>query len=436
MKHKNVKEAHMSFENISNHVKAYIYDKVTSPLITTFVISWMAINYRLFMVLYPSDESLKVKFDHIDNDLYPHWGVPESCDSFFTLSNWGSVAHIAILPIVSTLFIIYLVPHFSKHVLIYTMERRKDAKKKYQDIHDIIAVDPDEHSLVKKENREKEAKFELERVDFIKKNKIKDEVHDKLIIKNEKLNNDYENLYQELKTLDKDKQKIEQDLKESHGNSKKQKDHIQSLVEDVAKVEDKNDGLLNAKYKYENDINMTLLSGNEYELVNTIFKQTGDGINATVLQDIDNYLKSKNIKIPQRLLITMLKDLEVKELIRSVGDSTQLVELVRYALTRSGYHSLLKSSLLPLPSSSLAGYDSDEEFVLDAMLGMGATREGKRIPRKKIEEKSYNKNFTKKRFAHAIDSLVEKKCIEIDDNHGEETYMALPNGVNEMKKLE
>ena len=58
-------------DDLIKSFKAQMYDRVTSPLLSSFLISWAAWNHRLFLVIFSSDFKIKEKFQYIDNVLYP-----------------------------------------------------------------------------------------------------------------------------------------------------------------------------------------------------------------------------------------------------------------------------------------------------------------------------------------------------------------------------
>lgn len=60
-------------DDLLKSLKAQLYDRVASPLLSSFLISWVLWNHRLFVVLTTSDLKLQDKFDYVDNTLYPTW---------------------------------------------------------------------------------------------------------------------------------------------------------------------------------------------------------------------------------------------------------------------------------------------------------------------------------------------------------------------------
>lgn len=60
----------MTLDEISQSLKASLYDRVSSPLFGTFVISWCLYNYRFLLVVF-SSSSIEEKFTYIDTVLHP-----------------------------------------------------------------------------------------------------------------------------------------------------------------------------------------------------------------------------------------------------------------------------------------------------------------------------------------------------------------------------
>jgi hypothetical protein len=57
-------------EDIIKSIKAFLYDRSSSPLFGAFIISWMAWNYRLLMLVL-SDTEIDKKFKDIDKYFDP-----------------------------------------------------------------------------------------------------------------------------------------------------------------------------------------------------------------------------------------------------------------------------------------------------------------------------------------------------------------------------
>lgn len=109
-------------DDIIKTFKAHLYDRVTSPLLSSFLISWALWNHRLLVVLISSDMKIKEKFAYVDNFLFPTWH-----EVTFRGFLW---------PLLSTLFLIYVYPVPSRWVYSYVRKEQKRLKEIQQRIED------------------------------------------------------------------------------------------------------------------------------------------------------------------------------------------------------------------------------------------------------------------------------------------------------------
>lgn len=94
----------MSWEPISKTLGSVIDERLSSPLISTFVISWSLINYKFFVILF-SDESVTKTFDLIEDTFWKKkcvidWGW-EYCTpwtQFFILPTIATALYLFVLP--------------------------------------------------------------------------------------------------------------------------------------------------------------------------------------------------------------------------------------------------------------------------------------------------------------------------------------------------
>lgn len=91
------------FDDVGKTIKAILYDRITSPLFGTFVLSWCGWNWRLIL-LFLTDSSTAVvkKFQYVDSDIYPSINV--------------ILVHGLLLPLTTTAFFLYIYPWFAKKV--------------------------------------------------------------------------------------------------------------------------------------------------------------------------------------------------------------------------------------------------------------------------------------------------------------------------------
>lgn len=120
-----------------NSLKAYLYDRTTSPLLGSLVFSWIIWNYKFILLLF-SNLSYPDKLRMI-NILY------------------GSDFHVYITgftaPLLTALFYIYIFPYPSKYVFKFSLERQDELNALKQRIHNnqLISLEKSQ-SLRKKIN--------------------------------------------------------------------------------------------------------------------------------------------------------------------------------------------------------------------------------------------------------------------------------------------
>lgn len=108
-------------EDLVNSFKAHLYDRITSPLLSSFLLSWAAWNHRLFVVLL-SDLKVLEKFDFIDSKIYPTWR--EVCGVGFAF------------PLASALFLLYVYPIPARKVYEHVRAQQHQLKRLQQKIDD------------------------------------------------------------------------------------------------------------------------------------------------------------------------------------------------------------------------------------------------------------------------------------------------------------
>jgi len=132
-------------DDLIKSFKAQLYDRVTSPLFSTLLITWATWNHRLFFALVSSSE-LQKKFDYIDEVLYPTWKEVLGRGTLF--------------PLLSALFLIYVFPKPARWVYEYTREEHKELKKIQQRIDDETPITVEEARELRSAIRKAEAEFD------------------------------------------------------------------------------------------------------------------------------------------------------------------------------------------------------------------------------------------------------------------------------------
>lgn len=120
-----------SMDEILKSIKAYLYDRSTSPLFGAFLLSWSAWNYKFIVVLL-ADEPLAAKFafigtlfSHIDVDMWGHG---------FWLS--GSFVNGFLVPALAAYVYMYGYPLLAKPVYEYSLKRQKELRELRQKAED------------------------------------------------------------------------------------------------------------------------------------------------------------------------------------------------------------------------------------------------------------------------------------------------------------
>lgn len=106
-------------EDIIKSIKAFLYDRSSSPLFGAFIISWMAWNYRLLMLVL-SDTEIDKKFKDIDKYFDPVvWEIGK-----YSFSIPTEILNGFIVPVIFALTFIFLYPHAAQPVYRYSLKKR------------------------------------------------------------------------------------------------------------------------------------------------------------------------------------------------------------------------------------------------------------------------------------------------------------------------
>lgn len=142
--------------DILESIKAYLYDRSSSPLFGAFVLSWSAWNYRVIASVLSSDP-LSAKFAVIDKVFGSiDFGI---AGNHFWLS--GRLVNGFLIPLIATLFYIYVYPRLAKPVFEYSLNRQKELRE-------IKQVAENDRLLTVEESRELHKKLALLQVAFDK----------------------------------------------------------------------------------------------------------------------------------------------------------------------------------------------------------------------------------------------------------------------------
>jgi len=135
-------------DDLITSFKAHLYDRVTSPLLSSFLISWVLWNHRLFAILISSDLKILEKFYYIDHKLYP--GVAELC------------LHGMLWPLLSALLLIFAYPIPARWVYEYVRKEQKALKQIQQRIEEETLLTVEESRKLRALMRDAARSFEEE----------------------------------------------------------------------------------------------------------------------------------------------------------------------------------------------------------------------------------------------------------------------------------
>ncbi|MDO8291426.1 MAG: hypothetical protein Q7T29_00960 [Gallionella sp.] len=134
-------------DDLAKTVKAQLYERVSSPLLGAFGISWIAWNYRFVLVLVSSMPTAD-KFMYIDSNIF---------DSYQKIFLHGTL-----YPLLTTLSLIFIYPFPAKFVYEYWRKRQRDLKEIQQRIDDETPLTREEARELRHETLNARLEFEQE----------------------------------------------------------------------------------------------------------------------------------------------------------------------------------------------------------------------------------------------------------------------------------
>lgn len=124
------------FDDLSKSIKAQLYERVSSPLLGSFAISWVAWNYRFVLTLI-SSLPLNEKLAFIDTHIFP---------SYTQVLLQGGL-----YPLGTALLLIFVYPIPAKFVYAYWKKRQRDLKEVQQKIDDETPLSREEARQIRRE---------------------------------------------------------------------------------------------------------------------------------------------------------------------------------------------------------------------------------------------------------------------------------------------
>lgn len=134
-------------EDLSKTIKAQLYERVNSPLLASFALSWVSWNYRFVIVLF-SSMGAPEKFKYIDENLYK---------TIEEIAYRG-----AIYPLLTSLFLIFIYPFPAKWVYEFSRKQQRKLKEIQQQIDDETPLTKDEARKLRKEMIKASEEYEQE----------------------------------------------------------------------------------------------------------------------------------------------------------------------------------------------------------------------------------------------------------------------------------
>ncbi|KFF70876.1 hypothetical protein [Pectobacterium brasiliense] len=135
------------FEDLIKTVKAQLYDRITSPLLGCFLISWFIWNYKFIFTLF-SDMKIIEKFKYIDNVIY------DGASDYFI--------HCLALPLITTMFFIFIYPYPAKFTYEFFRKRQVELKEIQQKLDNETPLTKEEAKKIRSDAIKMSIDFEQE----------------------------------------------------------------------------------------------------------------------------------------------------------------------------------------------------------------------------------------------------------------------------------
>ncbi|WP_454252724.1 hypothetical protein [Pseudomonas sp. Marseille-Q7302] len=134
-------------EELSKTVKAQLYERVSSPLLGSFLIAWCGWNYKFVLVLISSMEAEK-KLAYINANLYP--------------SIWDKVLEGFTYPLVTSLVLIFAYPWPARWIFSYSRKQQLRLKKLQYEIDEDTPLNMEDARELRRSNSKIVEDFEKE----------------------------------------------------------------------------------------------------------------------------------------------------------------------------------------------------------------------------------------------------------------------------------
>lgn len=135
------------FEDLIKTVKAQLYDRVTSPLLGCFLLSWVIWNYKFIFALF-SSMKIEDKFKYIDNVIYK--GASDY------------LIQCLALPLITTAFFIFIYPYPAKFTYEFFRKRQVELKEIQQKLDNETPLTKEEAKKIRSDAIKMSIDFEME----------------------------------------------------------------------------------------------------------------------------------------------------------------------------------------------------------------------------------------------------------------------------------
>lgn len=139
-------------EDLIRSIKAFLYDRATSPLFGSFITSWIICNYRIFIIIF-SDSKPQVKLSLIDQ-------IHSQVMFFYTYPISRLYIDGFIYPILLCLSYLYLYPLLAEPVYKFTLGRQKRLSALKQEIEESRLLTLAESTELIRKHNEIQAAFD------------------------------------------------------------------------------------------------------------------------------------------------------------------------------------------------------------------------------------------------------------------------------------
>lgn len=141
-------------EDAIKSIKAYLYDRESSPLTGAYFISWCIWNFKFLLIIFSSDP-VRTKFVNIESYIFePSY--------FFGHSQWLGPVWVYFIPLTLALLYLVALPKFSRKIYEISLHNRKLLNETKQAIEDQELLTQEESRKIRREIRKIAEKYEEE----------------------------------------------------------------------------------------------------------------------------------------------------------------------------------------------------------------------------------------------------------------------------------